>query len=493
MESDKTGQEQTAEGGYGRLAASQATKRLLSQIGVYGVGNALQRLGAFVLLPVYIARLSPEEYGILTLASLVPFALPPILSLGLPHSITRYYHEWVRDGVATCNLGMVWMITAGFMFLATLMLDLTGEFVLGRLITQAPYQPYLRLALWWAFFTGLMMCPFFLLRIREQSGVFVSVSSLSFVLGTGLNIWAVLAGRGVIGVLWMQILSNALIGGCLTVWYLRQVSLASPGPSLMQVFRFSLPLVPSSFLEVIGHRADRFFLDKWASLADIGVYALANQVGQAVKFFYDSVKPAWMPFYIRVSGERKDSRSFLGSMVTLYVAGLCVAAVAVLCVASDVIQWMSRDSRYEGALPLVPIMAAAFFLHGLAPVGSTAIMVAERTSWQPVIQLIQVIGVVLANIVFTQRWGATGAAWSLFLSSGLFSGMYLVAGQYAHPLNLEWRRLGALVFGSALVTVGAWETSRTGLRIALLCVLVVYVAVIVLRHRPGWSHADASS
>ena len=492
MESDRTGQEQAAESGYGRLAASQATKRLLSQIGVYGAGNALQRLGAFVLLPVYIARLSPEEYGILTLASLVPFALPPILSLGLPHSITRYYHEWVRDGVAACNLGIVWAMTVGFMFLATMTLDVTGEFVLGRLITQAPYQPYLRLALWWAFFTGIMMCPFFLLRIREQSGAFVSVSSLSFFLGTGLNIWAVLAGHGVMGVLWMQIVTNGLIGGCLTVWYLRQVSLTAPGPSLMQVFRFSLPLVPSSFLEVIGQRADRFFLDKWVSLADIGVYALANQFGQAVKFFYDSVKPAWMPFYIRVSGERADSRSFLGSMVTLYVAGLCVASVAVLCVASDVIQWMSRDGRYEGALPLVPIMVAAFFLHGLAPVGSTAILVAERTNWQPAIQFVQVIGVVLANNIFTQRWGATGAAWSLFLSSGLFSGMYLVAGQWAYPLNLEWIRLGALLLGSALVTVGVLETSHTGVKIILLCVLVVYVGVILLGSRPGWSHADVS-
>ena len=108
---------------------------------------------------------------------------------------------------------------------------------------------------------------------------------------------------------------------------------------------------------------------------------------------------------------------------------------------------MSRDGRYLGALPLIPIMIGVFFLQGLAPIGSTAILVAERTSWQPAIQLLHVAGVIGANLVLTQRWGATGAAWALLLSSGLFSGMYLVAGHYAHPLKLEWGRLGALLLG----------------------------------------------
>ncbi len=492
MASEGTRPGKAIEEGYGRLAPSQAAKRLVSQIGVYGFGNALQRLGTFVLLPVYVARLTPEEYGVLTLASLIPFALPPILSLGLSHAITRYYHEWVRSGVAAGNLGMVWLVAVGCMFLATLVLDLAGGLLLNQVITQAPYQPYLRLAMWWAFFSGLSLCPFCLLRVREQSTAFVLVSTAAFFLGTGLNIWAVLAGQGVAGVLWMQVLSNAVVGILLTAWYLRQVSFVVHGRSFLQAIRFSVPLVPSSVLEVVGHRADRIFLDRWASLSDIGLYTLANQVGQAVKFFYDSVKPAWVPFYVRVSGERADSRSFLGSLVTLYVAGLCVAAVAVLCFAADVVQWMSRDGRYQGALPLIPIMIGVFFLQGLAPVGSTAILVAERTSWQPAIQLLHVAGVIMANLVLTQRWGATGAAWALLLSSGLFSAMYLFAGHYAHPLNLEWGRLAALALGGALLTVGVAHTSHLGIKAALFLLLLAWVGVIVVRRRAGWGVAQVS-
>ena len=283
---------------------------------------------------------------------------------------------------------MLWLIAVGCMLLATLALDLAGGVVWDQLITQVPFN---RICAWRCGGLSLAVCR----CVRSFFCAYVSKVGRSswflhgaFFLGTGLNIWAVLAGQGVAGVLWMQVLSNAVVGILLTAWYLRQVSFVLHGRSFLQAIRFSLPLVPSSILEVVGHRADRIFLDRWAPLSDIGLYTLANQVGQAVKFFYDSVKPAWVPFYVRVSGERADSRSFLGSHGDPVCGRLCVAAVAVLCFGGDVVQWVSRDGRYQGALPLIPIMIGVFFLQGLAPVGSTAILVAEKTSWQPAIQLV---------------------------------------------------------------------------------------------------------
>ena len=73
----------------------------------------------------------------------------------------------------------------------------------------------------------------------------------------------------------------------------------------------------------------------------------------------------------------------------------------------------------------------------------------------------------MANSVLTQRWGAVGAAWALLLSSGLFSAMYLLAGHYAHPLNLEWGRLGALASGSVHGHGGVVHISHIGIKAAL--------------------------
>lgn len=117
--------------GYAALSWRQAFQRLLGQAGVYGFGNALQRLGAFVLLPLYLWRLSPDEYGLLALVGILPAILPSLILLGLPGTITRYYHEWARSGSATGNLGGVWVIATGSALAATLLLDQFGKASFG--------------------------------------------------------------------------------------------------------------------------------------------------------------------------------------------------------------------------------------------------------------------------------------------------------------------------------------------------------------------------
>jgi hypothetical protein len=61
--------------------------------------------------------------------------------------------------------------------------------------------------------------------------------------------------------------------------------------------------------------------------------------------------------------------------------------------------------------------------------------------------------------------------------------MYLFAGHYAYPLNLEWRRLGALALGGALFTVGVLQTSHIGIKATFFLLLLVWMGVILFRRR----------
>ena len=61
--------------------------------------------------------------------------------------------------------------------------------------------------------------------------------------------------------------------------------------------------------------------------------------------------------------------------------------------------------------------------------------------------------------------------------------MYLVAGHYAHPLKLEWGRLGALLLGGTFITVGVMQTSHIGIKVALFVLFLIWVGTIVFRRR----------
>lgn len=60
---------------------------------IYGVGGFLNRFIGFLLLPVFTAYLTPEDYGISAILSWVAFLLSPLFSLGLGAAIAPCYFE----------------------------------------------------------------------------------------------------------------------------------------------------------------------------------------------------------------------------------------------------------------------------------------------------------------------------------------------------------------------------------------------------------------
>ncbi len=474
----------TAPSSYADLSWRAAIVRLAKQVGVYGFGNALQRLGAFFLLPLYLRFLSPDEYGLLALVGVIQFVLPAVLLAGAPAAITRYYHEWVREQSADRNLWMVWAIGTGTALSLTAGLHYFGETLFHIALKQVPFEPHGRLGLWWAFFSSLSLCPLMLLRIREHGQAYVSVSLISFLLGIALNSYAVMNGWGVIGILQMQVVAAACVGLWLSYWYVRQVRVSWSGAGIVRIFRVSLPLVGAGLLEAVAGRADRLLLDKWVPLPEIGLYSLANQFGQGVKFFYDSVKPAWVPFYIRVVGERQDAARFLGRVAGYYVALLGGVAIAVLLFGPLVVAWFSPGSDYQGALPLLPLFVGSYLLQGLVPIGIMAIMVSERTVWTTVIHLVQLAVLIGANLLLTPVWGVRGAAWALVAAYGIQGVLYLWFGQLCYPVQLAWTHFSFLLGSVALVIVAMLWWPTQGI-IAAFILLLVYIAAAFVLLRPA--------
>ena len=61
-------------------------ERLLKGSAVYGLGTILQRFMGLLLLPFFIRVISPEDYGIVALISLISIALGGLLTLGTENS-----------------------------------------------------------------------------------------------------------------------------------------------------------------------------------------------------------------------------------------------------------------------------------------------------------------------------------------------------------------------------------------------------------------------
>ena len=69
-------------------------KRFFKHTSIYAIGNIINRIGAFILLPVYTNYLSVSEYGIVEIFYVISSVVSGILAIGLAHATLRFYFEF---------------------------------------------------------------------------------------------------------------------------------------------------------------------------------------------------------------------------------------------------------------------------------------------------------------------------------------------------------------------------------------------------------------
>lgn len=93
-------------------------KELAKNTGILFIGKISTQFVSFLLLPLYTAKLSTEQYGTLDLYTTIASILMPILSLQLEQAIFRYFITAEDDEKNILSS------TAIFLFFSSLILTL---------------------------------------------------------------------------------------------------------------------------------------------------------------------------------------------------------------------------------------------------------------------------------------------------------------------------------------------------------------------------------
>src|SRR5688572_17372137 len=67
--------------------------RLAKSALIYGTGDVLTKLIGFLLLPLFTAYLTPDDYGVTSILALVTYVLVAVFSLGLGTAIGVVYFD----------------------------------------------------------------------------------------------------------------------------------------------------------------------------------------------------------------------------------------------------------------------------------------------------------------------------------------------------------------------------------------------------------------
>ncbi|HEC35428.1 MAG TPA: hypothetical protein ENI39_02715 [Anaerolineae bacterium] len=424
----------------------QRVRYLARQSVVYGLGTILAQGITFLLIPLYTQCLPPDAYGILSITSAVGRILLGILSLGLPSAAIRFYFDTSDEQQKRTIIGTVWLTSLLAASGLTVFLLVLGPSFSHLVFPDIPFFPYLALALFIACFQSLGQLPSAFFRAQENAKRFVAFSVGTLLLTTMLSILLVAVFRlGATGALVARLIAYATGTIGATILLLRYATLHFQPPLARAAVLFGMPLVPTTLFGWILRLSDRVIMQLYVDLADIGIYTLGYQLGEAISMLGVAINSAWSPFYYRTFQEHgEEAPVILAPIITYWMMITIALGLAVATLSPEIVRLVAQPG-YRDAYLVVPWVATSSVIQVFNWITRQGLMYAKKTYWDPLIYL-SGGGVNLGlNLLLLPRMGYIAAAWTTLIGFALMGGVMFVISQRMHPMIYEYKRLGILV------------------------------------------------
>lgn len=447
---------------------NKRSKYLLKNTISFAIGKVGTKLITFFLVPLYTYALSTEEYGTVDLITTICTVLMPVMILNISESVMRFCLDKGADhrkimSTGLTILGAATLLGLALIPVARLFPDISeyGGLIYAYLITAAYSQVFL--------------CY---LRGQEKLMMYSVGNIIHTAVAAVLNILFLVMFRwGIKGYLLAYTCSN--IASALFAAVVGRVDLAIRGFRLdgrltRMMLRFSVVLIPNTFMWWIINFSDRVMVTAMLGAAANGIYAVSYKIPSMLSSMSEMFNQAWSYSAIRES-DSADEAEYHNQMYSNMVQTLTVITAGVLLVIKPFMR-LYVAPEYYAAWEYTPYLLIGFMFLSLATFLATPYTV-HKSSLGFLLSSMMGAGVnILGNLLLIPRLGITGAALATCLS---YIAIYLFRGihtrRYVKIRILQWKHL--LCYGLLIAMSGALFVEGT---IGTILLVGFFVAVVWL-------------
>jgi O-antigen/teichoic acid export membrane protein len=460
---------------YSHLSFRSLILRFVKNSSTYGLFRFISQFGAFFIIPIYWRYLSPKDYGILALTGVLQGVLAPIIIFGLNSSVERFYYEW-REDEKEKKLCLIWICSCTVATGITLVIDSLGSNLFPLLFKQVPYYPYFKIALWSTFFASFSMVPFNLLRITEKVNTYGIVSVLAFITNSSIVLFLLIFMKlRVLGVLIGGLVSNFIWAVFWTLWMFRRIKFNINIFSIKDEILYAIPVLPINLIESIGRNFDRYLLEKYLSLRQLGLYSVANSFGTYFSQINSALKTAWFPMTYKLAAQRSDLKKLLPRLSMFYFFVLTVFALASALLLKEIIYWFGKE-KFIGAYKYVPAFILMYLILNFRSALGRGLDLAKK----PEYALLSVIPSVGIGIFLLYQWipkhGTFGAIGALMVSSVLRTSILVGLAHIFYPRKFLFKEMTLLLIFLGLFFYAGYLVRFDSLFVSFLVKIAIIAA-----------------
>lgn len=246
---------------------------------------------------------------------------------------------------------------------------------------------------------------------------------------------------------------------------------------------FGMPLIPHLVMASGLVVADRFILEHYRDLSEVGIYSLAYTFGMVMFLVTQSLSQAWLPMFFELAGGGEEKRQVLGRISS----GLIIFLVSLACLGmlfSPIFVHVFLDHRYISAARIVPLVVMGYLFHALFSLFDLSILQAKRTASVFIISLLAFTVNLALNFAMIPRWGMYGAAWATTIAYGVEAVGALALAQRFFSLSYQVPEIlsGVIVAAGALwLTQVAWMQKWQGSLLAVSALVALGLLALIGR------------
>jgi len=432
-------------------------KRLSKDSLIYGVGNVIEYIAAFFLLPIFTRVFTPSDYGILDTIATFISVLNLFLLMGLNSAMQRYYFDAKREGSDGSKVISTTIIVLSFfsIIISLLIFPFTDQ-ISNLFFNSIKYTHLIRIAILSIPLSLLVKVLKDIFRLKFKPLRFSIVTIIHFLLRISIILILILIyNKGLLGNFY-GILFSVFIVTFITFLMVKKYFKFSFSLNLAKnLLKFGIPLAFAGFSYWILSLSDRFFILKFSTLGQFGLYSIGNKIGSVLVLVITAIHLAWFPLIFEKYKE-KSSKDFIIKTFTYTSIIFIFIAIFLTSFSREALIILASES-YVNAYYIVWLLTLGSVFLGISGIISTGLTIAKKTKYITISSFIAAILNIILNILLIPKFGIIGASIATSLSYlSLFFTYYYFAKKY-FPLHFELKKVSLIfIIGIVYLILGTY-------------------------------------
>lgn len=423
---------------------------------VYGLGNVLNKLLGFILIPLYNNHISIDDFGILSIFEISIMFLSVVLNFGIHIAHQRFFYIEKNNGTYGKFLFNCFVGNLLLAFTAILPLLIFSNHLSGTFFDSQNQTANMQIALWIILIEVLYNYPLQILQFESKPFQFLLLNAFKLILSFGLTIYLVKNfAMGINGIL------NARLAGALLSLLFALFIVIIPKwvmrfdfKVVLNAIRFGFPLIISTIATTVFLLSDRYML-KWLSTdAEVGKYGFGLKIANFINLiFIQTIGLSYFPSVMKSEGAEDNTR-YYRKMLTYYCFLIALIILSFLFFYRDILSLIVKNKDYWEGLNVVPFLSLSFMIMGMNYFVGVGLFLSKKTNYYIVPSFMAAVINFCSNFLLIPRYGMIGAGISVILAQIVYTSIlsYLAGRQL--KIGFEWKKVFSIYAIAFLIFFG---------------------------------------